>query len=171
MKRKRRLLVGIASLVLLLAVAASAQQTTGTLRGFVTEDKGEALPGVTIEITSPTLMAARSTITDARGQYRFLYLPPGTYTVCAKLQGFEVCFVKGVAVQIGSTATADVVMKMGTLETTIQVTAEKPVIDLESSQKNYNIQVELLETVPLAPRATYVDAFFALPGVAGASLN
>lgn len=171
MKRKRRLLVGIGSLVLLLAVAAAAQQTTGTLRGFVTEDKGEALPGVTIEITSPALMSARTTITDARGQYRFLYLPPGTYTVCAKLQGFEVCFVKGVSVQIGSTASADVVMKMGTLETTIQVTAEKPVIDLESSQKNYNIQVELLETVPLAPRATYVDAFFALPGVAGASLN
>ncbi len=145
----------------------SAQVTTGTLRGFVSDDKGEILPGVTIEISSESLMTPRSTVSDARGAYRFLYLPPGTYTVCAKLQGFETCWMRGVPVQIGNTSTADVQLKVGTLETEIKVTAEAPLIDLEKSQKNYNIQVEMLQTVPLAPRATYADVFFALPGVAG----
>jgi len=116
-------------------------------------------------------MSPRSSISDARGSYRFLYLPPGTYTVCAKIEGFETCWLRGVPVQIGNTTTADVTLKLGTLETEILVTAEAPLIDVERSQKNYNIQVVLLETVPLAPRATYVDTFFALPGVAGASLN
>lgn len=172
MNRNGKWLVGVGSLLLLLAVStASAQTTIGTLRGFVSEEKGEALPGVTIEISGGSLLSPRSAVTDGRGQYRFVSLPPGTYTLCAKLQGFEVCWMKGVAVQVGKTSTADIQMKIGTLENTIQVTAARPVIDLERSQKNYNIEVELLETIPLAPRANYVDAFYALPGVAGASLG
>lgn len=172
MSHNKWFFVGIfCSLVLMAAVALPAQETTGTLRGFVSDDKGERLPGVSLEISSPSLMTPRTTISDARGLYRFLYLPPGTYTICVKLAGFETCWLRGVPVQIGTTSSADVTLKLGGLETEIRVTAEAPLIDLERSQKNYNIQVELLETVPLAPRATYVDAFFLLPGVAGASLN
>jgi len=172
MSRKTWSLIGAACLLLLIGAAVlPAQETTGTLRGFVTDDKGENLPGVTIEVTSLSLMSPRATLSDARGQYRVLYLPPGTYTICAKLEGFETCWLKGVPVQIGSTSTADIKLKVGGLETTITVTAAAPLIDLERSQKNYNVQVELLETIPLAPRATYVDVFFLLPGVAGASLN
>jgi len=172
MNRKNLFFVGIfCCLILVTASALSAQATTGTLRGFVTDDKGEFLPGVSIEIPSPALMTPRSTVSDARGSYRFLYLPPGTYTICAKIEGFETCWLRGVPVQVGSTSTADVTLKLGVLETEILVTAEAPLIDLEKSQKNYNLQVEMLETVPLAPRATYVDTFFTLPGVAGASLN
>jgi hypothetical protein len=172
MSRKKWLMISLLVFaVFTTAAVLPAQITTGTLRGFVTDDKGEILPGVTIEISSPSMMAPRSAVADARGGYRFLYLPPGTYTVCAKLQGFETCWLRGVPVQVGSTSTADVQLKVGTLETEIRVTAEAPLIDLEKSQKNYNLQVELLETVPLAPRANYVDAFFVLPGVAGASLN
>ena len=87
MNPKRWSLIGAACLLLLLGAAAlPAQQTTGTLRGFVTDEKGENLHGVTIEITSPSLMSPRATLSDARGQYRFLYLPPGSYIICAKLE-------------------------------------------------------------------------------------
>jgi len=171
MSRNKFMIALFCAALLATAAVLPAQVTTGTLRGFVTDDKGETLPGVTIEITSEAMMSPRSAVSDARGGYRFLYLPPGTYTVCAKLQGFETCWLRGVPVQVGSTSTADIQLKVGTLETEIRVTAEAPLIDLEKSQKNYNLQVELLETVPLAPRATYVDAFFVLPGVAGSSLN
>ena len=170
MKTQKSFFVG--AMIVLFALNAlplAAQETTGTLRGFVSDDKGEMLPGVTIEVTSPSLMTPRSTVSDARGSYRFLYLPPGTYTICAKLQGFDTCWLKGVPVQIGSTSSADVTLKVGALETEIRVTAEAPLIDLERSQKNYNIQVEMLETIPLAPRATYADVFYTLPGVAGGS--
>jgi len=172
MSRKNLFFVGIlCCFILVTAAALSAQGTTGTLRGFVTDDKGEFLPGVSIEVSSPALMTPRSTASDARGIYRFLYLPPGSYTIYAKLEGFETCWLRGVRVQVGSTSTADITLKLGTIETEILVTAEAPLIDLEKSQKNYNLQVVMLETVPLAPRANYVDAFFVLPGVAGASLN
>lgn len=154
-----------------LPMALFSQITTGTLRGFVTDDQREPLPGVTIEIESEAMMSPRSTITDERGMYRFLYLPPGRYTICARLEGFETCWLRGVPVQVGQTSTANIEMKMGGLETTIEVTAEAPLIDTESSSKTYNINRELLATIPLAPRIGYTDVFYALPGVAGQSLE
>lgn len=152
-------------------IIAYPQATTGILRGFVTDEEGEPLPGVNIEIQSEALMSPRYTVSDGRGLYRFLYLPPGRYTICAKLEGFEVCWVRGVAVQVGQTTTADIVLKTGKLETTIDVKAEAPLIDTESASRSYSISRELLATIPLAPRLNYTDIFYTLPGVAGASLE
>ena len=120
-------------LIGILPLAAEAQLTTGTLRGFVTDNQGEPLPGVTIELESEALMRSRSAVTDARWFYRFLYLPPGTYTVCAKLQGFGTCWQKGVPVLVGQTTRADIKMEMEGLEETIEVTAAAPLIDKASS--------------------------------------
>jgi hypothetical protein len=142
-------------------------QTTGTLRGFVRDDKGEPLPGVAIEVESESMMTPKATVTDAKGYYRFLYLPPGTYTICAKLEGFEVCWVRGVSVQVQKTYTADITMNQGTLEETIEVTAEAPVIDTESASKSYNINIEMIATVPIAPRMNFSDVWQTLPGVSG----
>lgn len=163
-KRGRFFLV-LGFMVVALSGALFGQVTTGTMRGSIVDGTGQPLPGVTIEISGEALMSPRSMVTDVRGNYRFLYLPPGVYTVCAKMAGFETCWVKGITVQIGQTTTADANMKEGTLETTINVTAERPNIDVESSSKSYTITTELLETIPLGPRMSYVDVFYTLPGV------
>lgn len=166
MKRLSKVTIGILGILMLAApMILYAQITTGTLRGFVTEKQGEPLPGVTIEIESPNLMSPRSAITDARGAYRFLYLPPGTYTICAKLEGFGTCWKKGVPVQAAKTYTADIEMEMAGLEETIVVTAEAPVIDKESSDKSYNLSIEMLATVPISPRISFKDVWETLPGV------
>ena len=172
MRLKAKLKVwALAVILMLLPVMVFSQITTGTLRGYVTDTEGEALSGVSIEITSDALMSPRSGVTDSRGHFRFLYLPPGRYTICAKLEGFETCWTRGVPVQVGQISNTDIVMKVGTLETTIEVTAERPNIDIESSAKSYVVSTELLATVPLAPRVDYVDVFHTLPGVAGESLD
>jgi hypothetical protein len=165
--KRGRLFLVLGFMVFALSSALPGQITTGTLRGFISDSGGQPLPGVTIEITSEALMSPRTMVTDARGTYRFLYLPPGRYTVCAKLSGFETNWLKGIPVQIGQTATGDAILKEGTIENTIVVMAERPNIDLESSAKSYTITTELLATIPLGPRVSYVDVFYALPGVAG----
>jgi len=175
MKRKTKIFSGILGLIMLaVPMILQAQITTGTLRGFVAEENGEPLPDVTIEIESESLMTPRSSVTDMRGAYRFLYLPPGKYTIRAKLEGFETCSLKGVSVQVAQTSTANVEMKMGKLEKTIEVTAETPVIDRESSSKTYNIHFEMLKIIPIAPRMNFTDIWHTLPGVRGygeASVN
>jgi hypothetical protein len=73
----------------LLALPLYAQTVpTGTLTGHVTDGK-EALPAVTITITSPALMGPRVTMTQTSGDYIFRFVPPGEYHVKFELQGFQ----------------------------------------------------------------------------------
>ena len=119
--------------MLVVPVVLQAQITTGTLRGFITDAEGEALPGVTVEISSTSLMTPRTNVTDSRGAYRFLYLPGGRYDIKATLDGFGTQNMNNVAVQVSSTATANIVLTQAGLEETVTVEAETPVIDTESS--------------------------------------
>src|SRR5437868_3213965 len=69
----------------LLAVGAFAQTaTTGAIEGTV-KTGGTPLPGVTIEVRSPSLQGVRTQTTDAGGNFRFTLLPSGIYSVAANL--------------------------------------------------------------------------------------
>ena len=73
---------------LLLAAAPAAAQTTGNIEGTVTDQSGGALPGVTVELSSPNLQGTRVATTGNDGRFRFISLPPGTYKVTGNLSGF-----------------------------------------------------------------------------------
>ena len=60
---------------------------TGNLFGTVTDNQGQALPGVTVTLTGAG--APQVQVTNAQGQVRFLELSPGSYEVRAQLEGFS----------------------------------------------------------------------------------
>ncbi len=67
-----------------------AQAITGSLFGTVSDASGSRLPGVTVTIDSPQLIRQQEVrVTSDQGLYRFLTLPPGTYTVTFDLAGFR----------------------------------------------------------------------------------
>jgi hypothetical protein len=68
---------------------AHAQTSEGGLRGYVRDEQGGALPGVTITATSPDAIAPASAVTDKEGYYRLINLKPGAYTITAEVQGFS----------------------------------------------------------------------------------
>jgi hypothetical protein len=72
-----------------LVVPASAQSTTGTIRGHVSDAQGLALPGVMVTVTSPNLQGTRSTVTSDNGDYIVSLLPAGAYAVAFEISGFE----------------------------------------------------------------------------------
>src|SRR5947209_6120466 len=86
-----RFAVALVTLSILgVSAAAWAQATTeGNIRGYVKDEQGAILPGVTIVATSPTVAGARTAVSDAEGSYRLLNMPPADYTVTAELQGFS----------------------------------------------------------------------------------
>ena len=69
--------------------AATAQTTNGTLSGHVSDQQGLALPGVTINATSPNLQGVRTIVTQENGDYVMVGLPAGIYTLSFELSGFE----------------------------------------------------------------------------------
>src|SRR5712692_4560075 len=87
MKHRRRLVaLGVLVIALLVAPVAGAQQQTGRIDGVLTDASGAVVPGATVQLTSER--ARQEAVTSANGDYHFLNLSPGTYTVTAKLPGF-----------------------------------------------------------------------------------
>ena len=68
----RSLLVSLAAMLLLGVVDSAAQTGDGSLRGFVKDEQGAVLPGVTVTTTSPALIRPVTAVTDASGYYRLL---------------------------------------------------------------------------------------------------
>src|SRR3954463_10802021 len=99
----------IASLMaVLIAVAfaatASAQVQTGSILIRAVDEQGAVVPGVTVTISSPVLVAGTMTgVTDAGGVNRFPSLVPGTYTVKTELSGFSTLTRENIVVLVGQT--------------------------------------------------------------------
>ena len=119
---KAALTVTFAGLLCLLPEAAFAQ--TGAIAGQARDGSGAALPGVTVEVTSPALIEkVRSTTTDGNGRYQITALPVGTYTVTFSLEGFNTSTRDNV--QVTSNFTANVVgdLRVGDIKESITVVA------------------------------------------------
>src|SRR3972149_5218699 len=79
-----------AACLILAAGFLQAQRLTGKVTGVVTDEQGAPLPGVSVEVSSLALMGGvHSQVTTDRGFYRFANLPPGTYRIVFKLEGFQ----------------------------------------------------------------------------------
>ncbi len=153
-------------LVLTLAIGSSyAQRLTGTIRGTVKDDAGDIFPGVTVEVQSPSLIGGiKSAITTESGVYLFRGLSPGSYTATFSLQGFQTIKRKNIVVSMGKTITIDIILKMTTLEETVTVIGESPIVDVTKSGVSTTFSQELLENLPKT-RYTYIDILLWAPGI------
>src|SRR5688572_31656691 len=101
-ERVAPLLVGI---LLLIASAAAAQETTGSLQGQVVDPQKLAVPGATVTVTGP--QGARTFVTDGEGRWVAPFLTPGRYTVRVELQGFKAAEQLNVQVTLGQRREVD----------------------------------------------------------------
>jgi hypothetical protein len=139
-------------------------QTEGSIRGYIRDQQGAVLPGVTLTAMSPAAPTARTTISDPDGGYRLLNLPPGEYSVKAGLQGFDSVVRDNVIVRAGLNIGLDIVMKVGTVSETIEVKAEAPLLETSKAEAAVNVSGELTQSVPLAARRHWSEYLRFTPG-------
>src|SRR6266513_3518795 len=109
--------LGVLTCVVLLPTGVFAQGAGATIAGVVKDTSGAVLPGVTVQVASPALIEkTRETVSDGTGQYRFVDLRPGTYTVTATLTGFNTFKRDGVDVSGIAVITINADMKVGAIE-------------------------------------------------------
>ena len=150
----RRCFFGLLSAAVLMAVAAPAYaqgggaSATGTIQGRVTDAQGAVLPGVTITATSPAMLGQQTTVSSETGNYRFPAVPPGTYTVTYELAGFNTVRREGIQISLGFTATLNVELALATLQETVTVTGESPVIDTSTTRVVQNFKLDQLQSIP-----------------------
>lgn len=151
--RVLRFLGASLAVVFLTSSIASAQTvsaTTGAINGRVADNTGAVLPGVTVTITSASMMGTRNAVTNQEGQYRFPAVPPGDYLITYELAGFAVVKREGIRVGLGFTATVNVEMAVATLQESVTVTGESPVVDTAATNVTTNFQAEQLANLPNA---------------------
>jgi outer membrane receptor protein involved in Fe transport len=150
----RTVSVGLAVLLLLSSTPAvtSGQGTSAaSISGVVRDTSGAVLPGVTVEASSPTLIEkARSTVTDSEGLYRITELRPGVYAVTFTLSGFSVFRSEGIELAPNFNASINAELRVGTLEETITVSGQTPLVDTQNATQSRVIARSLLDAVPTA---------------------
>jgi Carboxypeptidase regulatory-like domain/TonB-dependent Receptor Plug Domain len=142
---KRGLVLALA-LVLGAVPAVFAQLASGNIYGVVNDEQGGALPGAAVTLSGATI-GTRSTTADSAGNFRFLNLDPGGYKLSVGLPGFATVN-REVIVNTGASVNLAFGMKVATMEETITVDAETPVVDTKKTGTSTNFTQDELAKIP-----------------------
>ena len=127
---------------------AQAVQTS-TLSGTIKDGSGAVLPGVTVNVSSPSQVGGvQTSVTDSQGVYRFPALHPGVYELEATLSGFKTVKRGDITLPLGTTTTIDVALSVASVSETVQVVGETPVVDIKSSASNTQLTDAVLQNLP-----------------------
>ena len=154
----------VLAVICVFAVAGTLQAQT--IAGAVRDDSGAVMPGVTVEASSPALIEkVRSVTSDGSGQYRIVNLSPGSYTVSFSLAGFNTVKREGIVLTTDFVANVDAEMKVGSLEETITVSGQSPLVDIQTVAKQTVLTRDMLDALPTARTIQAAGAL--IPGVTG----
>jgi hypothetical protein len=148
-KRAVRLAVWVCALAGSATPLLAQAVQTSTLTGTIKDATGAVLPGVTVNVSSPSQVGGVQTnVTDSQGIYRFPSLHPGVFELEATLSGFRTVKRADIVLPLGTTTTVDVTLAVASVSETVQVVASAPVIDVKSSASNTQISESTLQNLP-----------------------
>src|SRR5436190_21522347 len=146
---KRVFTCGVLAAALFFGRSAHAQVQTGSILIKASDQQSAVMPGVSVTISSPVLVAGSMTgMTDVGGVYRFPSLVPGTYIVRLDLSGFQTIVREGIIVVVGQTTPLDLQLKVASVAETITVAGSSPTVDTTSANVNVNLSEALIQGTP-----------------------
>jgi len=160
-----RSLVGALTILLALNTVLFAQGTADIV-GRVTDTSGGVLPAVTVTAANIATKNVRTTVTGDTGDYVFTLLPIGVYTVRIELQGFQPINAK-VELATGDRARVDGRLQLGTVEESVMVTGEAPLLQTDSSTVSSLINEKTVQDSPI-PGRNIIRMVQLIPGAAKA---
>src|SRR5215831_2358129 len=119
-----------AALTIVVVLAAgpqlAAQTSTGEVNGTVTDSTGGVLPGATVTLTNQGTNIARTAVTNPSGNFVFVNVTPGVYTLAVELQGFKTAQVGQFEIAVNQTVTRALKLEVGAVSESVTVSAETP---------------------------------------------
>src|SRR2546426_9378319 len=161
--RKLMFAAPLIMVLLLMTNTVALGQSTATLQGSVTDQKGAVVPNATVTMRNQATSIERSTQTDNDGNYSIASLPVGTYAIEVQAQGFKRELVQNFVVEVGRTIQRNFQLEVGTVSENISVTAEAPVIENATTSVGTVINQRTVQEIPLNGRH-FVDLGMLLPG-------
>ena len=149
---------------LALSTSAHAQFDAATVLGTVKDSSGSVVPGATVTLLNRSTGITATTVSDENGNYQFLNVRIGGYSVKAELQGFSVAEADDVQVTVNARLRVDLTLAAGNISETVTVSGAATLLESESSDRGQVIGKEQIVNLPLNGRA-YADLALLSPGV------
>lgn len=165
-KTTRAFLVSIlAVLILLLAPLASAQLSTASLNGVVRDSSGAVVTKASVVLQNSETTIERSTISNDTGEYVFLNITPGRYTLTVNALGFAAKRVAEFGLGVNQTATIDVTLAPGAENEVVTVEASAEQLQVSTADLGTVIATKQVNDLPLNGR-NFTQLLQLTPGVA-----
>jgi hypothetical protein len=153
----RKAMSRFSSLLLSMALGASwmyAQSTTAAITGLITDASGASIPGASITVASESTGLNRQTKSGNLGNYTVSLLPPATYRITVTHDGFRPITRSGVELKVDQFARLDFVLEVGAVSDQVEVTANAPLLDSETSSLGEVVDHAKIVSLPLNGRMT-----------------
>lgn len=154
----------VALLIVLAAVPAAAQTSTGRIYGTVSDSSGAVLPGANVTATNERTRVTRSTVAQVGGTYNLGDLAVGTYSVTVELQGFKTHVADGVVVAVAQSTRVDAALELGAHAETVHVDANTTLVETRDASLGSVVEQRRIVEMPLNGRNFLQLASF-VPGV------
>jgi outer membrane receptor protein involved in Fe transport len=146
------------------SVQVQAQVAGGTISGTIRDSRGKEIPTARVSIRNVATDLVRNVDSNSEGYYIAPNLLPATYEITVSAQGFNTSVIKAVELTVGAQQTLDLVMRVGTIMTTVQVTTEAPTVQLSTSDISEVVNANTVRELPLNGRS-WTDLATLQPGV------
>src|SRR6478672_5688737 len=148
------LTIATLSMLLTLSFAIFGQTDTSTITGNVTDAQGAAVAAATVTINNPEKNFTRTTQTSDDGNYNFVAIPPGTYTVTTEKSGFKKNVQTSVQAPVASVANINVALETGNVAETVTVTADTidSIVNTTDATIGNNFQPLQIQSLPTDSR-------------------
>jgi hypothetical protein len=154
-------------LLLFILIAGVALQTlaqsTATLQGTITDPSGAAVPNAKVVAANEATGVRSETISDAAGGFLFPTLSIGVYKIEISAQAFQTTVLSGLKLDVASTVTKNVELRLGQNSQTVEVTAVEPLVDVSSNTMGQVIDDKTVQQIPLNGRH-FTDLSLLTPG-------
>jgi hypothetical protein len=139
-------------LVLVVAVAASAQASFGRLAGSVFDNSGGVLPGVTVTLTNDLTGQTQATVTNDAGAFLFPQVQPGLYSVTMALAGFRTAEFRQVEINVGVERSLTARLEVGPVTETVTVSGDRSPVQTTSPEVSQTVVQRQITDLPLDGR-------------------
>jgi hypothetical protein len=145
---KRNVMASIVVAVLSV-ITASAQTGTTSLHGVVSDKTGAIITGAKVTLDNPRQGSHHETNTNAAGEYDFVALPPGTYSLSVEMSGFRKSEQNNLQLLVNTPTTSNVRLEIGTALQTIEVTGQQVALNTTDASLGSAFSENQVKELPL----------------------
>jgi hypothetical protein len=165
-----RLMKGALHVTLLVTLLCPAhrvhgQVLKGQILGAITDSSGAVVPNANVILTDVTKGIQTTRQTSEDGNYAFVNLDPGTYSVSVEQTGFQRGLRENIELQPNTTVRANFELKPGNVTETVQVNASVPILQTDRADTGGKIEQIQLQSMPLTLNRNYASLLVLVPGV------